>query len=57
MLEDEAHGSKLVFRQGNPLTMPDLQNVNAYYAASTVILGDQSRYCNPLSTVNQKSLC
>lgn len=44
MLNDETLGSTLVFRQGNPLTQPDLHNVNAYYAASTVILGDQSRY-------------
>eukprot|EP00892_Ulva_mutabilis_P004075 jgi/Ulvmu1/2039/UM120_0035.1 len=45
MLEDTL-GSRLVFRQGNPLILPDLHNVNAYYAASTVILGDQSRCCH-----------
>lgn len=43
MLEDQTLGSTLVFRQGNPLILSDLHSVNAYYAASTVILGDQSR--------------
>lgn len=50
MLEDQTLGSTLVFRQGNPLILSDLHSVNAYYAASTVILGDQSRYGEPPAT-------
>lgn len=44
---EDCRDSTLVFRQGNPLLVGDLQLVNAAQTSATLILGDQSRYDVP----------